>query len=196
MRSFLYFIGSRFLSGEKGEKGDKGDQGEPGGTFSKSQMLEMFYPIGSYYETTDTTFDPNVEWTGVWTLEDEGLVHISSGTNYTVSNLNQDGGTSTTSYTPQGTNDGTAISIDQMPNHNHTLQMTRNGQYFNAVWFGGYAAGTGRGGINYNETSAGAVPYISKTGGGKTHSHTFRGTAATLNNMQPYKIVNRWHRTA
>lgn len=160
-----------------------------------TDICDMVYPVGCYFETTDTDFDPNEVFVGTWVLEAEGLVHISSGENYTVSNLNQDGGTSTTSYTPQGTNDGTAISIDQMPNHNHTLQMTRNGQYFNAIWFGGYASGTGRGGINYNETSAGASPYISKTGGGKTHSHTFRGTSTTLDNMQPYKIVNRWYRT-
>lgn len=194
--NFIHFLGLDFLSGEKGEKGDKGDRGEAGGTIPLSIIIDAIYPVGCYFETTDTTFDPNTTFGGTWILEDEGLVHISSGTNYSVSNLSQDGGAKQTSYTPQGTNDGTAISIDQMPSHNHTLQMTRNGLYFNAVWYVGYGSGTNRGGINYNETSAGASPYISKTGGGKTHSHTFRGTAATLNVMQPYKIVNRWHRTA
>ena len=163
---------------------------------SKRELLDFFYPVGSYYESSDTTFDPNVTWGGTWELEDEGLVHVSAGENYAVSSNAQDGGAEQITYTPAGTNVGHAITINQMPNHNHTLQMTRNGQYFNAVWYAGYGAGTARGGINYNETSAGAVPYISKTGGGQTHTHTFNGTQATLDNMQPYKIVNRWHRTA
>ena len=27
-----------------------------------SGLLDLFYPIGSYYETSDPDFDPNVEW--------------------------------------------------------------------------------------------------------------------------------------
>lgn len=30
------------------------------------QAMELFYPVGSYYETSDLTFDPNVEWGGTW----------------------------------------------------------------------------------------------------------------------------------
>lgn len=29
-------------------------------------ILNMFYPVGSYYETSDDTFDPNVRWGGTW----------------------------------------------------------------------------------------------------------------------------------
>ena len=28
-----------------------------------------FYPIGSIYETSDSTFDPNVTWGGTWVLD-------------------------------------------------------------------------------------------------------------------------------
>ena len=38
-----------------------------------------FYPVGSYYETSDTSFDPNVAWGGTWELETQGQVHISAG---------------------------------------------------------------------------------------------------------------------
>ena len=31
-----------------------------------SGLLNMFYPVGSYYETSDSTFDPNVRWGGTW----------------------------------------------------------------------------------------------------------------------------------
>lgn len=30
------------------------------------QAMELFYPVGSYFETSDSTFDPNVEWGGTW----------------------------------------------------------------------------------------------------------------------------------
>lgn len=26
----------------------------------------QYYPVGSYYETSDSTFDPNIQWGGVW----------------------------------------------------------------------------------------------------------------------------------
>lgn len=27
-----------------------------------SELLDFFYPIGSYYETSDSNFDPNESW--------------------------------------------------------------------------------------------------------------------------------------
>lgn len=27
-----------------------------------SELLDFFYPVGSFYETTDTNFDPNDSW--------------------------------------------------------------------------------------------------------------------------------------
>lgn len=30
--------------------------------------LDLFYPIGARFETSDSTFDPSVRWGGVWTL--------------------------------------------------------------------------------------------------------------------------------
>ena len=46
-------------------------------------MIDRFYPVGSYYETSDTTFNPNVSWGGTWVLESEGQVHVSAGSTYT-----------------------------------------------------------------------------------------------------------------
>lgn len=33
------------------------------------QAMELFYPVGSYFETSDSTFDPNTEWGGTWEFE-------------------------------------------------------------------------------------------------------------------------------
>ena len=46
------------------------------------QLLDFIWPIGSYYETSDLVFDPNIEWVGDWILEKEGFVHIGSGELY------------------------------------------------------------------------------------------------------------------
>lgn len=35
----------------------------------KSALLDMVYPVGSYYETSDTAYDPNATWGGAWTSE-------------------------------------------------------------------------------------------------------------------------------
>ena len=44
------------------------------------------YPVGSYFETSDSTFDPNVVWGGTWTSEqikDDAIVDttVYAGTN-------------------------------------------------------------------------------------------------------------------
>lgn len=35
-------------------------------------QLDFFYPVGSYYETSDSTFNPNSRWGGTW--ENEGII--------------------------------------------------------------------------------------------------------------------------
>lgn len=39
-------------------------------------LLDVFYPVGSYYETSDTSFDPNVSWGGTWVEDTAGRVLI------------------------------------------------------------------------------------------------------------------------
>ena len=36
-------------------------------------LLEVFYPIGSYYETSDANFNPNTVWGGTWVKEEGNL---------------------------------------------------------------------------------------------------------------------------
>ena len=47
---------------------DTGDLTNGAGYLDKSGILDLFYPVGSYYETSDSTFDPNVTWGGTWVL--------------------------------------------------------------------------------------------------------------------------------
>lgn len=38
------------------------------------QMLNYIYPVGSYYETSDASFNPNVVWGGTWVKVAGGLI--------------------------------------------------------------------------------------------------------------------------
>ena len=37
-------------------------------------LVDLFYPVGSYYETSNTSFDPGTTWGGVWESETQGSV--------------------------------------------------------------------------------------------------------------------------
>ena len=43
-------------------------------------MWKFVYPVGSYYETSDTSFNPNISWGGTWALDSEGRVTVSQDT--------------------------------------------------------------------------------------------------------------------
>lgn len=42
-------------------------------------LTDLFYPVGSYYDTSDASFDPNVSWGGTWVSESLNDVDIQSG---------------------------------------------------------------------------------------------------------------------
>ena len=144
-----------------------------GGSGGGGGSVLDFYPVGSYYETSDTTFDPNVTWGGTWVLETAGQVHISAGTSTTTTVFTVNGANANSGV---GMSDGGEekhwLTIDEMPTHNH-------GYYYTS-------SGTGVKSLAWYSASGNGLCYdIVNTGGNQTH-----------NNMQPYIIVNRWHRTA
>lgn len=131
-----------------------------------TSILNFFYPVGSYYETSDTSFDPNTAWGGTWVKEVAGQVHVSAGTGYTVSGANNN--------TSDGGETTHTLTINEMPSHSHYAYLAG----------GSIASGTGRLSWEYN-TAQKYGASIDNMGGGQAH-----------NNMPPYVVVNRWHRTA
>lgn len=125
------------------------------------------------------------------TLEDEGLVHISSGTNYTVSANAQDGGEATHKLTGA-----------EMPSHGHQVRLyNTNGSqgtwknydgYGTTVITNQYGLRNPMGGWTNSTTATSAQNGYGDQAGITTQN----GGSVAHNNMQPYKIVNRWHRTA
>ena len=158
-------------------------------------MLDFFYPVGSYYETSDTTFNPNNTWGGTWSLETAGQVHVSAGSGYIVSGAltNTSDGGATTSATSNY-----ALKEADLPSITGTFRIR------------GYQTSAGSNGSlvtsasgKFSRTSNGTPSVIKSAvttgtshdityafGGGGSHNH---GSVSTL---QPYIVVNRWHRTA
>lgn len=130
-------------------------------------LFDFVYPVGSYYETSDTTFNPNVTWGGTWELETQGQVHISSGANYSVSGA-------LTNTTDGGSKDAVVIY------HTHKVSsgwQSASGQP-DRITYSGVNGG-------YNNAGYGGVQFLESV-----------GVNGTDKNLQPYIIVKRWHRTA
>ena len=81
------------------------------------KLFDIFYPIGSYYETSDTNFNPNTanSWYGTWVEDTKGqtLVSRNNGTFSTVGanigeetnntrSLEKDDGSAAMCYPPSG----------------------------------------------------------------------------------------------
>lgn len=140
-------------------------------------LFDFFYPVGCYFETSDVDFDPNKSWGGEWELEVAGQVHVSAGTGYAVSGA--------TSNTTDGGEATVTLTIDTMPSHNHTQDSHahQTDNYLNSGASAAYTLDNVNQKHGYDHWTSSATPTIHNTGGGKAH-----------NNMQPYIIVNRWHR--
>ena len=162
-----------------------------------SGLMDFFYPVGSYYETSNTSFNPNTAWGGTWVLETEGQVHISAGTNYAVAGAltnASDGGAETVTLT-----------TNEMPAHTHGKETLKGAA--TAYSDCGLVSGSGTAtGIFSKQSTPALQSYrlkweASSAGSAQlevdaSHEHDSVGLGQAHNNMQPYIVVNRWHRTA
>lgn len=158
-------------------------------------ILDVFYPVGCYFETSDTTFNPNTAWGGTWVLETEGQVHVSSGTNYTVSGA----GTNTT----DGGAQTVTLNAAQIPAHGHNVKSWVDaGTLGTAKWWtnNGTELTNVTAGRHFTSTSgswtSGTFTTAQEGTGDQTGMTTQSGGGQAHNNMPPYIVVNRWHRTA
>jgi hypothetical protein len=171
------------------------------------QMLNYIYPVGSYYETSDASFDPNVVWGGTWILESGGRVHISAGkmtnnsTNYWgTDNTDLSGNVCDFPIGESGGETKHTLDATQMPSHYHNTQaafsiraMSYNGGQ--PVWGGDgttVSKLTGSTPDTITQQNAQNTPYNVKF----NKNSDSKGGSKAHNNMQPYIVVNRWHRTA
>lgn len=191
------------------------DAAKSGGTINENEiymtptgsLIDLFYPVGSYYETSDNTFNPNTAWGGTWYLEAEGQVHVSGGgssENYPVGTLytNTLNANNTVGQT-QGGEPTVILDTTEIPAHTHgskTLTASfsgrRQGNDYASHWAGTnttVAQGSGTATSDAAGTTSKHQDVISFS---MTHTHDSVGGGAAHENMQPYIVVNRWHRIA
>lgn len=178
------FVDIPTLTGPQGPQGSAG-QGIPMGgnennvlvknspanyDTSWKSLVDLIYPIGCYFETSDVAFNPIVSFGGVWEQEEDGTVLASRQT--------QIGGSLLGASVGQVVGEENhTLTIEEMPSHYHEQSLVgkENGTSGNAAYEWVVSNDNG---YLYSGTDL-ALP----TGGGYAH-----------NNVQPTKIVCRWHR--
>ena len=177
-------------------------------------LFDFLYPVGSYYETSDSSFDPNVTWGGTWTKLGEGQVLLSAGSTYSVGTSY---GGNSKSYTPAGTVGDTTLTTSQIPAHTHGSKSLVGYMNFRRWVSDGHILTSSSGIASQRVSTSGAYSAASygttysppldiltidathehtSVGGGGAHNHGFTGTAASINVMQSSVAVWIWHRTA
>lgn len=160
-------------------------------------QLDQIYPIGSIYMSVTST-DPGTLFGGIWE-QIQNTFLIAQGSNYTAGST---GGNTTHSHTTNtGTTGGpstntsgsTALTVAQIPSHNHGVK-------------GGWGAGPSNSGLFRTDQNSPANRWSNtdNTGSGQGHTHTLSshthsqisvGTSSA-SNLPPYLAVYMWKRTA
>ena len=69
-------------------------------------LIDVFYPVGSYYETSDKNFNPNISWGGTWKKDNSGVFLVSEDSSLTLGNT--------------GGEKAHQLTINEMPRHRHS----------------------------------------------------------------------------
>lgn len=132
------------------------------------KLLDFIYPVGSYYETSDTSFNPNTAWGGTWLEDTKGRVTVALDSEDTdFDTINEIGGSK---YLQAHTH-------DYLKWYNQPISYDRGtGAHF-------------QGSLEVNNGNKNSSQNM-KTGG------VSNITTGNSGNLQPYVVVKRWHRTA
>lgn len=142
-----------------------------------SSLLDLFYPVGSIYQTTNNFIDPNIKFGGVWEKLENVFLFASSSA-YA---LGSKGGEATHT-----------LSTSEMPGHNHK---PNNDEHCFTTNLAVSSASTARRWVTTTSTQK----YCAMTA---TSTNDILETATTStvggnqahNNMPPYQVVHMWER--
>lgn len=150
-------------------------------------IFDIFYPVGSYYETSDTTFNPNTAWGGTWSLEAEGQVHVSAGANYTAGDTGgSENETLTEAKLPLITGQAKLSSnIARNTTGANTLLESASGHFSRVSQTGQNILKATNTSVSQSQTLYTSIKY-----------EFGQSSPTPVSHMQPYVVVNRWHRTA
>lgn len=81
-------------------------------------LLDLFYPVGTYYDTDNANFDPNISWGGVWVKnENEASFLMAASENELGYSLGKTGGKESVTLTEK-----------ELPGHRHSPG--KSGDYY------------------------------------------------------------------
>jgi len=131
-------------------------------------LIDFFYPIGTLYQSSDNTFNPNTKWGGTW-VKIEGRFILGSNSTKLVGNT--------------GGNEKVTIEGRHLPDHTHPYSI-HSPSFEEAKIYNSITDTT-------RLYASGANVSTGNTGGWKSVS-----TVDQLDIMPPYEVVNIWKRTA
>lgn len=160
--------------------------------------FDFYYPVGTYYETSDLSFDPNTAWGGTWALDSAGRVTVARNASET--EFNTIGKTGGSKYVQAHTH---GFTNPTMPNHVHGMShghnlsgLTKDAGSGSAKWSLHASGGESWSNmvVNYSGNTGNPTWLPACTGGAV--GAVSGATTGSSGNLQPYVVVNRWHRTA
>lgn len=159
-------------------------------------LIDLFYPVGTVYETTDSSFDPNAVWGGTWS-KIEGRMLLGSSSDHAINSTGgEENVTLTTSQVPSHTHSRGTMDITGsfIPAHSNGVCFLETISPFGAF----YTANTVNncGVVSVTGTVTGTNDIQFKASRSWTGSTSSVGGDGAHNNMPPYYTVNIWRRTA
>ena len=130
-----------------------------------SDLLNMFYPVGSIYETMDSSFDPNKKWGGTWERI-KGRVLIGVDENDSDFNTAEKTGGEKTH----------TLVVSELPQHTHANYAKRTNITIN------------------NSGNTHVTCHSSNSGATVGHNIGSTGEGVAHNNLQPYITCFIWKR--
>ena len=149
-----------------------------------SSKIASYVGMIIFSSKLDTAAKVKAIYGGTTWVQIQGRMLIGASSSYTNGTT---GGAASVSYKPAGTVGGHTLTESEIPVHNHAV-------YGTAKWLGGAATASHVTMEKPGTTTEGY--YSGNYGGGKSHSHGFTGTSATIATMPPYRAVYIWERTA
>ena len=130
-----------------------------------SDLLNMFYPVGSVYETMDSSFDPNEKWGGTWERI-KGRVLVGVDENDSDFNTAEKTGGEKTH----------TLVVSELPQHTHANYAKRTNITIN------------------NSGNTHVTCHSSNSGATVGHNIGSTGEGVAHNNLQPYITCYIWKR--